>query len=139
MTDTNEDRLPPLGEHTPLKTRRGTTPWHRRAAVAGVAGVVVGGVLGFGLSASTDADHEQSAGDKAIPTETTILPTTTTVPTLPPECTEAIRSAEQSLGLLDEAFQTARRLDVGQLDQMLSELQRVRQTLSDRVQACLQR
>ena len=52
---------------------------------------------------------------------------------------DAIRTAEQSLALLDQTFQTARRFNVGELDRMMSELQEVRRSLTDRVRACVER
>lgn len=140
MTDLNDDRLPPLGERTPGRHRRshGATPLYKRPWVAGLAGITVGLMLGLGLVA--DDDSERAAVDVDEPIKTT-LPrrTTTTVPTLPRECADAIRTAEQSLTLLDQAFQSARRFDVGELDRMLPELQEVRRALTERVRACAER
>ncbi len=142
MTDRNDELLPPLGERTPARSRRSDpgTPWYRRAPVAGLAGLAVGLLLGLGLAAATDSDQEGASLD-VEPVETTVPArrTTTTVPTLPPECADAIRTAEQSLALLDQGFQTARRFNVGELDRMLSELQEVRRSLTDRVRACVER
>lgn len=146
MTQPNDDHLPPLGERTPLRHRRphAGTPWYRRAwvaALAGLAGIVLGLLLGLAVAAWTDDDRQQATGDSGETVETTLPPrtTTTTVPTLPRECADAIRSAEQSLALLDQAFQTARRFDVEELDRMLSELQEVRRNLTERVRACIER
>ena len=142
MTDRNDELLPPLGERTPAPARRSDpgTPWYRRAPVVGLAGLAVGLLLGWGLAAATGTDEERAAVDVA-PVETTVPAgrTTTTVPTLPRECADAIRTAEQSLTLLDQAFQTARRFDVGELDRMVSELDEVRRSLADRVRACVER
>ncbi len=142
MTDRNDQFLPPLGERTPARPRRSdrSTPWYRRATVVGLAGLAVGLVLGLGLAAANDSDQERAAVDRE-PVETTVPAggTTTTVPTLPRECADAIRTAEQSLALLDQAFQSARRFNVGELDRMLSELQEVRRSLTDRVRACAER
>ena len=143
MSDGNDELLPPLGERTPARARRSDPgpPWYRRAWVVGLAGVGVGLLLGLGLAAATDTDEERATVDVEEPVETTVpvRRTTTTVPTLPRECADAIRTAEQSLTLLDQAFQTARRFDVVELDRMLSELQEVRRSLTDRVRACVER
>lgn len=142
MTELNDDQLPPLGERTPARRRRsqGDTPWYNRPSVAGLAGIAVGLMLGLGLAALADDDSERAAVDVDQLVETTLPQrTTTTVPTLPRECADAIRTAEQSLTLLDQAFQSARRFDMGELDRMLSELQEVRRGLTDRVRACVER
>ncbi|HVL06260.1 MAG TPA: hypothetical protein VM388_09735 [Acidimicrobiales bacterium] len=142
MTDRNDEALPPLGERTPAPSRRSdpVTPWYRRVAVVGLAGLLTGVLVGFGLAAAIDDDPERAAVDPE-PVETTVAErrTTTTVPTLPRECADAIRTAEQSLALLDQTFQTARRFNVGELDRMMSELQEVRRSLTDRVRACVER
>jgi len=142
MTDRNDEVLPPLGERTPPRSLRSEpgTPWHRRVPVVGLAGLLVGLLLGFGLAAAIDDDPERAAVD-VEPVETTVpdRTTTTTVPTLPRECADAIRTAEQSLALLDQAFQTARRFNVGELDRRLSELEEIRRSLTDRVRACVER
>jgi hypothetical protein len=142
VKDPNADRLPPLGERTPGRPSRAArgTPWYRRAPIAALAGVAVGMLLGVGLAVVTDDDPEPAtvgAGDST----TTTVPrrTTTTVATLPPECADAIRTAEQSLSLLDQALRTARRFDVGEFERMLPELQEVRRGLTDRVRACVER
>ena len=142
MTELNDDRLPPLGERTPGRPRRsGVGPgWHQRPTVAGLAGIAVGLLAGLGLAAAVDNGSERASVDVDEPVETTVAPrTTTTVPTLPRECADAIRTAEQSLTLLDQTFQSARRFDVGELDRMLSELQEVRSSLAERVRACVER
>lgn len=142
MTDLNDDELPPLGERTPRRPRGSgaDTPWYKQPTVAGLAGIAVGLLIGLGLAALADDDREQAAVDVDRPVATTAPPrTTTTVPTLPRECADAIRTAEQSLTLLDQAFQSARRFDVVELDRMLSELQEVRRGLTERVRACVER
>ncbi|MDQ4089734.1 MAG: hypothetical protein M3163_05470 [Actinomycetota bacterium] len=142
MTDRNDELLPPLGERTPARSRRSHpgTPWYRRAPVVGLTGLVVGLLLGVGLAAAIDNDQERAAVD-VEPVETTVPArrTTTTVATLPRECADAIGTAEQSLTLLDQAFQSARRFNVGELDRMLSELEEVRRSLTDRIRACVER
>lgn len=143
MTDAHDDPLPPLGERTPGRRRQPDpdgTPWHSRAPVVGLAGIAIGMLLGLGLAALTDDDGERAAVDLEEPATTTApRRTTTTVATLPRECADAIRSAEQSLALLDQAFQSVRRFDVAEIDRMLSELQDVRRSLTDRVRACVER
>ena len=142
MSELNDERLPPLGERTPGRPRRSDagTPWYKRPSVAGLAGIAVGLLVGLGVAALADDDRERAAVDVDEPVETTVpRRTTTTVPTLPRECAEAIRTAEQSLTLLDQAFQSARRFDVAELDRMLSELQEVRRGLTERVRACVER
>ena len=142
MTDPNDERLPPLGERTPGRRRPADpgTRWYGRASVVGLAGIGVGMLLGLALAALIDDDREAATVGIGEPIETTVpLRTTTTVPTLPRECADAIRSAEQSLALLDQAFQTARRFDVGEFERMLSELQEVRRSLTERVRACVER
>jgi hypothetical protein len=141
MTDRNDEELPPLGERTPGRPARprSTTPWYRRAPVVALAGLGVGLLLGFGLASIIDDGGERAAVEGDAPVETTLRRTTTTSPSLPPECAEAIRSAEQSLTLLDQAFQTARRFDVENLDRMLAELDQLRRSLSERIRACVER
>ena len=141
MTGLNDERLPPLGERTPGRPgrSRANTPWHKRPSVAGVAGIVVGLLAGVGLTALTDDDRDRPVVGIDESIETTVpRATTTTAPALPPECAEALRTAEQSLSLLDQAFQSARRFEVGQLDRMLSELDDVRRGLTERVQTCVE-
>lgn len=103
-----------------------------------LAGLCVGLLLGFGLASIID-DGGEAAVEGDAPVETTLRRTTTTAPSLPPECAEAIRSAEQSLTLLDQAFQTARRFDVENLDRMLADLDQLRRSLSERIRACVER
>lgn len=142
MTDDHE-LLPPLGERTPSRPRRPKPgdAWFKRVPVVGVVGVLVGLALGLGLAAVTGGEKERTAGEVDEPVETTVPAprTTTTVPTLPRECADAIRTAEQSLTLLDQAFDSARRLDAGELERMLAELQDIRRSLADRVRACVER
>ncbi len=141
MTDPNDERLPPLGERTPARPRGSGpgAPWYRRAWVAGLAGIGLGLVLGVALATFTDTGPERAEVGTDGPAGATIpLRTTTTVAALPRDCSEAIRTAEQSLALLDQAFQTARRFDVRELDRMLSDLQQVRQSLTERVRACVE-
>ena len=140
MTELNDERLPPLGERTPARPGRprAGTPWYNRPAVAGVAGIVLGLLVGVGLAASADDDRDRSPVDLDRSIETTVPRPTTTLRALPRECAEALRTAEQSLALLDQAFQSARRFDVAQLDRMLSELQDVRRGLTERVRTCVE-
>jgi len=141
MTDRNDEELPPLGERTPGRPARprSTIPWYRRAPVVALAGLCVGFLLGFGLASILDDRGERAAVEGDAPVETTLRRTTTTAASLPPECAEAIRSAEQSLTLLDQAFQTARRFDVENLDRMLADLDQLRRSLSERIRACVER
>lgn len=140
MTELNDERLPPLGERTPGRPGRSRagTPWYKRPSVAGVAGIVLGLLVGVGLAASADDDRDRSPVDLDRSIETTVPRPTTTLRPLPRECAEALRTAEQSLALLDQAFQSARRFDVAQLDRMLSELQDVRRGLTERVRTCVE-
>lgn len=140
MTELNDERLPPLGERTPARPGRprAGTPWYKRPSVAGVAGIVLGLLVGVGLAASADDDRDRSPVDLDRSIETTVPRPTTTLRALPRECAEALRTAEQSLALLDQAFQSARRFDVAQLDRMLSELQDVRRGLTERVRTCVE-
>jgi hypothetical protein len=142
MTDASDEQLPPLGEPTPGRARRpgGHTAWYKRPSVVGLAGTCIGLLLGLGVGALMEDDRGQAPVDVEQPVETTApRRTTTTVAALPPECVAAIRSAEQSLNLLDQVFQTARRFDVVEFDRMLSELQDVRRSLTERVRACVER
>lgn len=142
MTDRNDEELPPLGERTPGRPARprSTTPWYERPPVVALAGLCVGLLLGFGLASMIDDGGERAAVEGDAPVETTLGRTTTTIAaSLPPECVEAIRSAEQSLTLLDQAFQNARRFDVENLDRMLADLDQLRRSLSERIRACVER
>lgn len=140
MTDVNDDRLPPLGERTPRPSRRARagTPWYKRPWVAGLVGVTLGLMVGLGLAAVADDGSEGAAVSVDQPVETTLPLPTTTVRALPRECADTLRTAEQSLTLLEQALQSARRFDMGQLDRMLSELQDVRRSLTERVRTCVE-
>lgn len=141
MTELDDERLPPLGERTPGRPGRSHagTPWHKRPWVACVAGLAVGLLAGVGLAAMADDDRDRAAVGIDESIETTVpRATTTTARALPRDCAEALRTAEQSLTLLDQAFQAGRRFDVAELDRMLSELQDVRRGLTERVQTCVE-
>jgi len=145
MADEREEELPPLGEATPHR-RSGpdvAPPWYRRLWVVGLACLVVGALLGFGLAAIVDGGDEDTvaigeAGEVDRSSRTPPSTTTTTVVAVPPECVEAMRSAQQSLGVLDQGFQGLRRLNVGDVERVLADLEEVRRNLSERVRECLE-
>ena len=145
MADRSDEQLPPLGEPTPGRPGpvEASTPRHsRKAPVVGLVGLVVGALLGFGLASIVgvgDDDDDNVAMDRNGRVQSLRQTTTTTAVTVPPECVDAVRSAQQSLNLLDQGFQSLRRLEVGDVERMLARLQELRGDLADRVRECLER
>lgn len=131
--------LPPLGERVPaVRARRSLRPRTGLvvAGVAAAAGLVTGIFVGAGLGGS---DGSPSGGP--VPASAPTLPATTSPPAtaVPPECVEAMRSAEQALRLLEQGLETVRRLRFEDAEGLLAEMQRLRSGFSGRVQGCLDR
>ncbi len=147
MGDQSDRELPRLGEATFLRPPRSDNgpAWYRRAWLVGIGGLVVGVLMGFGLAAVfDDAGVEEGNGDVVDMDDDrgerrpTGPPTTTPVITVPPACVEAMRSAQQSLTVLDQGVQGLRQFDVGDVDRMLADLQELRGKLTERVRDCLE-
>lgn len=131
--------LPPLGERVPaVRARRSLRP--RTGLVVGglaaAAGLVTGIFVGAGLQSS-----EPIPSGGPVPTSVPTIPATTSPPpaAVPPECVDAMRSAEQALRLLEQGLETVRRLKFEDAEGLLAEMQRLRSGFSGRVQACLDR
>ncbi len=145
MGDQSDRELPPLGEPTPARPSQhgAASAWHRRAWLVGLAGLVVGLLVGFGLASVVDDDEGDDVvamNDGGRPDPKATQPATpTTAVTVPEVCVEAMRSAQQSLTVLDQGFQGLRRFDVGDVDRTLTDLQELRGKLTERVRECLER
>ncbi len=140
MSDPTNQPLPPLGEPTPGPAVPSGRSWRRRTAAIATGTLLVGLVAGFALAqvVAVDDGGEDSTGD-GFAVQTTLPRTTTTQGiTLPPECRDAIRSAEQAVALLEQGFQSLRTFAVADLDRVLAELQRLQAALSGRVRECLE-
>lgn len=140
MSDRTNPEFPPLGEPTPgpLARSEGRRRWRTALIAAGAlaTGLVAGFVVG---QAVDDGDSGSDVPAEGVAVETTLPRTTTTQGlTLPPECRDAMRSAEQALGLLEQGFSSLRSFEVGELDRVVGEMQSLRDVLSGRVRQCLE-
>ncbi|MDP8936209.1 MAG: hypothetical protein M3O23_00380 [Actinomycetota bacterium] len=142
MPEGSDEELPPLGEPTPAPPPRSDAGrWYRGTWFAGLVGLVLGALLAFGVAAivfDSDDDDVATRDDGRARPEAT-APVATTVVTVPVECVDAMRSAQQSLTVLEQGFQRLRRFEVGDVERMLAELQELRGTLTERVRECLER
>lgn len=157
MSEWTDEDIPPLGEPTPAHRHRPRdgAAWYRRtpAVAAGslLLGLLVGAAFGRALgdvNGTEGSATEQGAGVPAAEvaevsgretstTTTPMRPSTTTV-TLASACQEAIRSTEQALGLLDQGLQSLRQLDLNDLDEVLDDMNEVRDGFRRRVEECLE-
>ncbi len=142
MPEASSEDLPPLGEPTPAVTRP-SPPWYKTPAPVGILGVMLGLVLGavIGLAVG-NGDESERARELATETDTSIRrePTTTSsVVTMPPECVDALRSAEQALQLVQQGIQSLRDLRVNDVDRTISDLDRLRNGFSGTVRRCNER
>ena len=138
MSEPTQDDLPPLGQPAPVRPprtgeRRSPSSW-LVAVVALAAGLVVGIPVGTALEGS---DERPPPGALNSDVDETVLPTTT-VATLPPECVETIRSAQQALVLLDEGLRSLGDLDVLEVERVLADMERLRHGFARRAQQCLE-
>lgn len=141
MAERSDEQLPPLGEPTPAPPRRpdGSGRWYGRAPVVGVAGLLVGVLIGVAPAwIVSDGDDNDAAVDD-VRVERTLPATTTTAVTVPGECMDAMRAAQQALTVLDEGLQSLRRLQTRNLERTLTQLDRLRQSLGERVRECFER
>ena len=138
MSDATDEELPPLGEPTPSgpsppASRRTRLPVVIAAAVA----LFVGLAAGFGLATVLDDD----GGSEAVRRPAAETPTTgppTTADTLPEECVATMRSAQQTLQLLDQGLRDLRNLNLGEVDGAVREVQQLREGLDADVRRCLE-
>ncbi len=142
MPEQSSEDLPPLGEPTPAVTGP-SRPWYRAPAPVGTLGLVLGLVLGtlVGLAVG-DGDESERATEAATDTDMSVRgePTTTSsVATVPPECLDALRSAEQALQLVQHGAQSLRDLRVNDVDRTISDLDRLRNGFSGTVRRCNER
>lgn len=142
------DDDPPLGAPTPARAPR--TPsggaWYRRTPAVATAALALGLLVGIvvGRAAGDGDGVEDGAAEPAAQvgqtersTTTTEVGASTTAVTLASECVETIRSAEQALGLLNQGLESLRQLDVSDLDEILGDMQRLRDGFGRRLEECL--
>ena len=139
MPEPHPNELPPLGEPSPALDHRRQGLWYRRVSVVAVVALLVGSVVGFGVGRSLDS-RSTAETPKARPSERPTVggPSTTvvTVPALPADCSDALRSAEQALQLLAQGFESLRRFHVDRIDAVLADLDWLRGHVTARVVAC---
>jgi len=103
-----------------------------------VLGLVLGAAAGLAVG-----DKDQRGEQTEVATETDASdrrgPPTTSVPAVPPECLEALRSAEQALQLVQQGAQSLRDLQVGDVNRTISDLDRLRSGFSSSVDRCEER
>ena len=140
MPEPSHDDLPPLGQPNPPRSGRvgapgsGTTPLV--AAIALAVGLLGGIPVGMAFGEETaDEPAPDTSGDDV---EQTTAPTTTTVVELPDECVDTIRSAQQALVLLDEGVQSLGELDLNGVEEVLADIDRLREGFARRAQECLE-
>ena len=119
-----------------MRTGEGRSPssW-LVAVVALAAGLIVGIPVGQALDGGFDVQPRPETPNSGV--GETALPTTTEA-TLPPECVETIRSAQQALVLLDEALRSLGDLDVLEVERVLADMERLRHGFARRAQQCLE-
>lgn len=156
MSERTDEDVPPLGEPTPAHRHRpgDGSAWYRRtpAVAAGslLLGLLVGAAFGRALGDANGTEGSATEQGAGVPTAevaevpgttstttTAMRPSTTTV-TLASACLEAIRSTEQALGLLDQGLQSLRQLDLNDLDEVLDDMNEVRDGFRRRVEECLE-
>lgn len=138
MPEPHPDELPPLGEPTPALDHRRQGPWYGSVSVVAVVALLVGSVVGFGVGRSlhrrstADAPEARSSERPTVGGPSTVV----TVPALPADCSDALRSAEQALQLLAQGFESLRRFHVDRIEAVLADLDRLRGHVTARVVAC---
>ncbi len=141
MSDQIDDDLPPLGEPTPAlpRRRRAHDPWRHVPVVALVAlgvGLLGGLALGLLLAGGDDGPAETASGTTPVDTSPPST-TTTTLATVPAECLETIRSAEQALVLLDQGVRSLRGLQIADTERALADMERLRRSFAGHARDCL--
>lgn len=140
MSSAIDHDLPPLGERTPPPARKPHSGARRNAALVAALALVVGLAAGFALGralddGSGDRDASARAGDSrsgtTVPAETE--------DTLPDECVATMRSAQQTLALLDQGLRDLRSLNLAEVERAAGEVQQLRGTLEQEVRRCLER
>ena len=142
MPEQSSEDLPPLGERTPAVTGS-SRPWYQAPAPVGalclVLGLVLGAVIGMAVG---DGDERERRTEVATGTDTSVAgvaTTTSSVATVPPECLDALRSAEQALQLVQQGAQSLRDLRVNDVDRTISDLDQLRRGFSGSVRRCNER
>ncbi len=140
MSEHSSQDLPPLGEPTPALAGP-SRPWYQAPVPVGILGLVLGLVLGAIMGAAVGNGAESEGGTEVATDNDTSAQrgTTTSVPTAPPECVEALRSAEQALQLVQQGVQSLRHLRVDDVDRTISDLDRLRSGFSSTVGRCQDR
>ncbi|HEV2810578.1 MAG TPA: hypothetical protein VGV93_09320 [Acidimicrobiales bacterium] len=139
MSEPAEDDLPPLGRRTPARPPRTAEASSPRTSLVALLALAAGLVVGIPVGTTLDGGSDEQPVPEALSNdvEEAALPTTT-VATLPPECVETIRSAQQALLLLDEGLQSLGDLDVLEVERVLADMERLRQGFARRAQQCLE-
>jgi len=140
MSDPTDEELPALGTPTPSGP---SGPASRRTrlnvAVAAAVALLVGLAAGVALATALDEDGgSQGARPPASDTDKEATGPPTTVDTLPEECVATMRSAQQTLGILDQGLRDLRNLDLGEVDRAVREVQQLREGLDADVRRCLE-
>lgn len=138
MSGATDEELPPLGERSDHLSQA-PRPARRHVAVAAGLALLVGLAAGFGLGTVLDDD---GGGDRATRPEVKSGSNTstppTTVETLPEECVATMRSAQQTLALLDQGLRDLRDLNLSEVDRAAREVQQLRGNLDADVRRCLE-
>ncbi len=132
------EEQPPLGEPAPALSAGREGSWYRSPLFVAAVALLVGAVAGFVAARSLDDDSSQEASSEARPRQTTVVTTTTVAPVrpLPPDCEEALRSAESVVQLLEHGFQSLRQLQVERIEEVVADLGRLRGQVTASVVAC---
>ena len=138
MSDATDQDLPPLG--TPTRLAPDSARIRRQLVIAAAVALIVGLAAGFGLATALDGD----GGSEALHPPPGDTPAASTVPattgdSLPEECVATVRSAQQTLELLDQGLRDLRNLNLGGVDTAVNEVQRLRGTLDQEIRRCAER
>lgn len=138
MPEPPEEELPPLGQPNPVRRQRRSEPRLRSRHVVPVIALVLGLLAGFVAGQAFEGEADDQARSEGGDLDETRAPTTTTLAPLPPECVQTIRSAQQALVLLEEGMQSFGELDLAELEDVLADIERLREGFARRTQECLE-
>lgn len=142
MPEQNHDDLPPLGQPNPPRGARSTAGGSRSTPLVAAIALAVGllGGIPIGLALEDEAGEDPAPETSAEDVAQTSRPTTSTTAAvaLPDECVDTIRSAQQALVLLDEGVQSLGELDLNAVEEVLADIQGLREGFARRAQECLE-